>query len=361
MLSIFCSSRSRFISCFAAMAALAAILWAASAGASCGSVSCFVVLGSQQQVSPAGVLTTNLTYNYTPNGFPPDGANTIPYANQQKSQLILGNTPVSSLETLVQTAALDLNYGLTEQIGLQVMVPYKSVQSIGQFGPGTVSSFDTQGLGDILGKVKYNVLPTLRSMFVLEMGVYFPTGRYQQEGPNGQYAESTLQLGRGTFGFQPSFYQTYEILPHRLNQFLQGSWRYNLRNSNGYQFGQEYALNLGLNIVTLPWLTLTEQINFRYKTKDNIEAALYQLEGPPINRAILIDGNITDRPVPTTNFTYAAFSTGVLVNLWDFAQAYFIAQIPFYRDFNGNLQLEISYVGGLTKHFATSSWFSKGT
>ncbi|HEX6531902.1 MAG TPA: hypothetical protein VF019_04705 [Nitrospira sp.] len=332
-----------------------------SAHASCGSVTCFVVIGSQQQVSPAGVLTANLTYNYTPNGLPPDGANTIPYANQQTKQLILGNTPVSSLETIIQTAALDLNYGLTEQIGIEVMLPYKSVNSIGQFGPGTVSSFKDDGLGDVLGKLKYNVLPTLRSMVVLEMGVYFPTGTYQQRGVNGQYAESTLQLGRGAFGFQPGIYQTYEIIPHRLNQFLQATWRYNLRNSDGYQFGQEYTLNAGLNIVTLPWLTFTEQINFRYKTKDNIQAALYQLAGPPINRAILIDGNLTDRPVPTTNFTYAAFSTGVLINLWDFAQAYFIAQIPFYRNFNGNLQLETSYVGGLTKYFSTPPLFSKGS
>jgi hypothetical protein len=341
--------------------AVCAAVGSNEANASCGSVSCFVVIGSQQQVSPAGVLTVNLTYNYTPNGIPPEGANTIPYANQQTKQLILGNVQVNSLRTIVQTGALDLNYGLTDRIGIEFMAPYRSVDSTGQFGPGTVSSFKDQGLGDVLGKLKYNLLPSLRSMLVLEMGVYFPTGTYQEAGPNGQYAESTLQLGRGAFGFQPGFYQTYEILPHRVNQFLQGTWRYNLRNSDGYQFGQEYALNLGLNIVTLPWLTLTEQINFRYKTKDSINAALFEFRGPPINRAVLVDGNITDRAVPTTNFTYAAFSTGILVNLWDFAQAYFIAQIPFYRDFNGNLQLETSYVAGLTKYFSTPPLFAGGT
>jgi hypothetical protein len=30
---------------------------------------------------------------------------------------------------------------------------------------------------------------------------------------------------------------------------------------------------------------------------------------------------------------------------------YFIAQIPIYRDFNGNLEQQISYVFGLTKSF----------
>lgn len=331
--------------------------WAPLAEASCGATSCFVVIGSQQQVSPAGVFTVNLIYSNTPNGIPPDGANTIPYANQQTKQLILANNPVSQLKTLVQTATLDINYGLTERLGLEMMVPYRIISSIGQIGAGAVTNFDNQGVGDVMGRLKYNMLPTLRSMVVLEMGVYFPTGDYQAEAVPGQLAESTLQVGRGAFGFQPGFYQTYEIMPHRLNQFLNGSWRYTLRNPDGYQFGQEYSLNAGINLITVPWLVLTEQINFRQKTMDNITAALYQFEPPPINRAVLIDGNELNRPVPTTNSTYVAFSTGVMVNVWDFAQAYFIAQIPIYRDFNGNLQQETSYVAGMTKSFATTPLF----
>ena len=327
------------------------------AEASCGSASCFVVIGSQQQVAPAGVLTMNLMYTYTPNGIPPEGASSIPYANQQTKQLILANSSVSQLSTTIKTATLDINYGLTERIGLEVMVPYKIVEAVGQIGAGAVSHTDPRGIGDVMGRVKYNILPTLRSMVVLEMGVYFPTGSYGYEPVPNQLAESTLQIGRGAFGFQPGFYQTYEVLPHRLNQFLSGSWRYTLRNSDGYQFGQEYALNTGVNLVTLPWLTFTEQINFRYKTKDNMEAALYQFVGAPLNRAVLLDGNILDRPVPTTNSTYVAFSTGVVVNVWDYGQMYFVAQIPIYRDFNGNLQQETSYVAGMTKSFTTPPLF----
>jgi hypothetical protein len=327
------------------------------AEASCGSASCFVVIGSQQQVSPAGVFTVNLLYTNTPNGIPQEGVSTIPFANQQTKQLILANSQVSQLRTLIQTATMDINYGLTEQLGLQVMVPYRIISSVGQIGAGEVSDFNPQGVGDVMGKLKYNLLPTIRSMVVLEMGVYFPTGDYQAEAVPGQLAESTLQVGRGAFGFQPGFYQTYEVLPHRLNQFLNGSWRYTLRNPDGYQFGQEYSLNAGMNLVTVPWLVFTEQINFRYKTKDNIEAALYEFRDPPINRAVLLDGNILGRPVPTTDSTYLAFSTGVMVNLWDFAQAYFVAQIPIYRDFNGNLQQEISYVFGTTKYFTTTPLF----
>jgi hypothetical protein len=327
--------------------------WESPVEASCGSASCFVVIGSQQQVAPSGVLTMNLTYTYTPNGVPPDGANAIPYANQELHTLTLANTQVKSLSTIVQTETLDLNYGLTDRIGLQLSVPYRNIKSDGQFGTGTVSHFTNHGIGDVLAKVKYNLLPTLRSMVVLEFGVYFPTGSIDSRGQGGQLAESTLQNGRGAFGLQPSFYQTYEILPHRLNQFLQGGYRYSFANEDGYQFGQEYLLNGGFNLVTLPWLVLTQQVNYRYKTMDTIESSLYQFIDSPINRAVLIDGNVLDRPVPTTNSTYVAYSTGINVNLWDFCQAYFVAQIPIYRDFSGNLQQETSYLFGMTKYFAT--------
>jgi hypothetical protein len=322
------------------------------AQASCGSVSCFVVIGSQQQVSPAGVLTANLTYTYTNNGIPPSGVATIPFANQQTKQLILANSNVSQLATLVRTTTLDLNYGLTERVGFQTSIPYRQINAIGQIGAGTVTHTNDKGIGDVLVKAKYNMLPTLRSMFVFEMGVYLPTGDYGHQGAPGQLAESTLQVGRGAVGIQPGFYQTYEVLPHRLNQFLSGSWRYTLRNSDGYQFGQEYALNAGLNLVTFSWLTLTTQLNFRYKTKDNIEAALYELRPAPFNRAVLLDANIVGRPVPTTNSTFLGFSPGVVVNVFDYAQVYLIGQLPVYRDFNGNLQQEAGFVLGMTKTFA---------
>ncbi|MCP9475647.1 MAG: transporter, partial [Nitrospira sp.] len=269
---------------------------------------------------------------------------------------ILANSQVSQLRTLVQIGVLDLNYGLTERIGIQVQIPYRMVDAIGQIGSGAVSNTWDRGFGDILGKVKYNIIPTLRSMVVLEMGVWFPVGDYGHEAVGGQLAESTLQVGRGAFGFQPGFYQTYEILPHRLNQFLSGNYRYTMRNSDGYRFGQEFTVSAGLNLVTFPWLTLTNQINFRYKDRDNIEAALYRLD-PVLNRTVLLDGNIIGRDVPTTDHTFVAYSTGAVVNVFNFAQVYFIAQIPIYRDFNGNLQQTISYFGGVTKTFVTPPLF----
>lgn len=346
-----------FFWCAVSVVVLPGILMGgAETEASCGSASCFVVISSQQVVSPAGVLTVNVNFTHTPNEIPPEGANTIPFANQQTKRLILANSQVSQLRTLVQIGVLDLNYGLTERIGIQVQIPYRMVDAVGQIGTGAVSNTFDRGFGDILGKVKYNIIPTLRSMVVLEMGIWFPIGDYGHEAVTGQLAESTLQVGRGAFGFQPGFYQTYEILPHRLNQFLSGNYRYTMRNSDGYRFGQEFTVSAGLNLVTFPWLTLTNQINFRYKDRDNIEAALYRLD-PTLNRVVMLDAHIIGRDVPTTDHTFVAFSTGAVVNVFNVGQIYFIAQIPIYRDFNGNLQQAISYVGGVTKSFVTPPLF----
>lgn len=94
---------------------------ASLAQASCGSVTCFVVIGSAQQVSPAGLLTVNLLYNYTRQGTLLPGTNgVIPAVDVDNRQLILGHH--QELRTLSQTYTVDLNYGLTDRIGLEVMI-----------------------------------------------------------------------------------------------------------------------------------------------------------------------------------------------------------------------------------------------
>jgi hypothetical protein len=58
----------RFVLGFILGLALVVFSWPSvqQAQASCGAVSCFVVIGSQQQVPSAGLLTVNAIYNYTP-------------------------------------------------------------------------------------------------------------------------------------------------------------------------------------------------------------------------------------------------------------------------------------------------------
>lgn len=327
--------------------------WPSSVHASCGSVSCFVVIGSQQQVPMKGLLTVNLIYNYTPMEAPAGQGGSIPFANQGAKTLTLANLNVDRIATTTRTATLDLNYGLTERLGLQVAIPYKHVESDAQIGGVTPVPYSERGLGDVRATLKYNVLPTLRSMVVLGVGADFPTGSYGRVAQGTTLAESTLQIGRGNFGLIPMIYQTYELIPHRVNQFALASYRHTFKNSDGYQFGDEVNVSAGLNIIPLektPWLTVVQQFNFRWMQNDAMDAALYQFDST-IGRSVLLDPNIKFRSVPTTGSRYLAYSPGINLNLFDFASFYFIAQIPIYRDFNGNLEQQISYVFGLSKSF----------
>ena len=360
----------RFILGFILSLALVVVAWPVvqQAQASCGAVTCFVVIGSQQQVPQAGLLTVNTIYNYTPMRVLDGTSGVIPAVDQASREMILDHH--KETRTITQQATLDLNYGVTDRFGLQLTLPYvwrthKHIDGLGEGGTngeGEPSNFSANGIGDIRVGAKYNVLPTLSSMVVLGMGVYLPSGNTHAHDSNEEVMESPTQLGRGQVGLNPTIYQTYELIPHRLNQFASASYRHTFRNNNGYQFGDEYMLNAGLNFVASPWLVLTNQFIYRYIVHDNFSSSLSQSLPSPTptpGDPIPIDPNITDRQVPTTGSTYHAFSPGFQLNLgqlvesrWtDMTSAYFFAQIPFARDSNNSLAQGTSYIFGLTRSF----------
>jgi hypothetical protein len=347
-------------------------LGAQLAHASCGSVTCFVVIGSSQQVSPEGLLTVNTFYNYTPqNILAPGTTGVIPAIDVVGRQMIYNHH--RELQTVTQMVTLDLNYGLTDRLGIEVAIPYKMLEhthidgiGVANGGAGEQTRFTDQGIGDIFVNMKYNILPTLSSMVVTGFGVYLPTGENKAADPAGGVFEPTAQLGRGQIGLQGSTYATYELIPHRLNQFVSASYRHTFRNNWGYQFGDQYDLSTGVNLVAAPWLVLTTQLNYRYMVHDSCSCslAIAPVPGQPQfgNDVVVIDPNITNRPVPTTGSTFLAFTPGFSLNvgaLTDQAwastmQVYFFSQIPVQRDFNGNLMQGVSYLAGITKYFSFS-------
>ena len=365
----------RFILGFILSLALVFISWPGlqTAQASCGSVTCFVVIGSQQQVSPKGLLTVNAFYNYTPQGTLLSGTDgVIPAVDLDNRQLILGHH--QEIRTISQMYTLDLNYGVTDRFGIEVAIPYKRIRhqhidGLGEAngGAGDLTRFSDNGIGDVLINAKYNLLPTLSSMVVTGFGVYLPTGDHNQKtaGLNGpETMEPTAQLGRGQFGLQGSIYQTYEIIPHRLNQFASASYRHTFRNNFGYQFGDQFDFGLGANLVTVPWLVLTNQFNYRYMVHDAYSGSLSRSATPSDGvlfpgEALVLDSNISNRAVPTTGSTYFAYTPGFQLNLGEAIKTsltentsvYFYSQIPIARDFNGNLAQGVSYVFGITKMF----------
>ncbi len=340
------------------------------AHASCGAVSCFVVIGSQQQVPQKGLLTFNAFYNYTPMRLLDGTSGIIAAVDQEGRRLILDHH--REVRTITQTATFDLNYGLTDRLGLQVTIPYLSrrhqhIDGLGEEGPvgeGESVPFSDTGIGDVTFTVKYNVLPTLRSMVVGGFGVQVPTGTTDALDDAGGLMESPTQLGRGNVGLIGSIYQTYELIPHRLNQFLYFRYRHTFQNNDGYNFGDEFNVNIGASGIPLqsaPWLALTGQFTWRYLGYDQINASLERSALPtdPVfpDDPVVLDPTIRDRRVPNTGSTHFAFSPGFRVSLdglidnplTRLTSVYFYAQIPIQQDFNNNLAQGTSFIFGLTK------------
>jgi hypothetical protein len=362
----------RFIVGFILSLALIVFPWPGTqtARASCGAVTCFVVIGSQQQVPQAGLLTVNAIYNYTPMRLLGGTDGVIPAVDQATRQMILGHH--QETRTITQQSTLDLNYGLSDRFGLQLTLPYmwrthKHIDGLGEDGAngeGEPSNFSANGIGDMRVGLKYNVLPTLRSLVVLGLGIYLPTGNTHAHDSAELVMESPTQLGRGQVGLNPTIYQTYELIPHRLNQFSSASYRHTFRNNDGYQFGDQWDFNAGVNLVTVPWLVLSSQFNYRYMVHDNFSSSLFRSATPADapdfpGEPIVIDPAIQNRAVPTTGSTFLAFSPGFSVSLdgmidsvWTrMTSLYFHAQIPVARDSNNSLAQSTSYVFGLTRSF----------
>ncbi|HBR51749.1 MAG TPA: hypothetical protein DEA71_16895 [Nitrospira sp.] len=343
--------------------ALSTMLMRSEAPASCGAVSCFVVIGAQQQIPQQGLLTVSGIYNYTPMRLLSGATGIIPAADQAQQRLILDHH--QEVRTITQTYTLDLNYGVTDRLALQLTVPYLKrkhlhIDGLGESATeaGEPVNFSDNGFGDVRMTAKYNVLPALRHTVVMGFGVELPTGDTQARDSSGQILESSGQLGRGQVGLIGSIYQTYELIPHRLSQFAFGSYRHTFRNRDGYQFGDEYQFNVGVNLVTTPWLVFTNQLNFRHLTQDNVTANLEQSATPLSGgEPTVIDPRILDRRVPNTGSTYFAYTPGFQLDIGQLftsrytegTSVYVMAQIPVARDANNNLAQGTSFVFGITR------------
>jgi len=332
------------------------------ASASCGSAACFMVTGETGAVQQKGALSIGLQYAYSISKVAP-GTSGLVVSVDQENRLLTVNEHREN-RTIAETETLDINYGLTNSFTLEVLVPHKRLTHTHTIelgndngGAGDYERFTNAGLGDVRLNGKYHFLPTLRSLVVLGFGVDLPTGdssAHSNVDPT-KLQEPTLQLGRHSFGIVPSLYQSYEIIPHVLDQFASASYQHTLSGPNSYRFGDTYVLGAGLNWKILPRLTLTGQFNWRYTVHDEFTGTLTRSQTPADatfpGDPIVIDPVSRRRPVTTTGSTMTAFSPGITVAIRDRLSAYFYTQIPIAEDFNGGLVPDVSYLLGMSMSF----------
>lgn len=329
--------------------------------ASCGSAACFMITGDEASVQQKGELSVDFRYAYTISKLDTGVSGRVAAVDQEAHRIVLNEH--KEQRTISETEILDINYGLTDRVTLEVTVPYRRVNhthfiEVGNAngGSGTFEKFQEAGVGDVRLTAKYSMLPTLRNLVVTGLGVDLPTGNSSAKNINGILQEPTLQIGRRAYGIYASMYQSYEVVPHRLNEFTSASYHHSFLNPNNYQFGDEYVLSAGMNLRMLEVVTLTGQFNWRYAVHDEfkgstLESALFLGDPGFPGDSVVVDPDPKRRPVPNTGSTMLAFSPGVSVQVRDNLRAYFFAQIPVARDFNGGLIPDVSYLTGLSMSF----------
>jgi len=341
-------------------AVVALMLLIGEAFASCGSASCFLVTGTEAGVQPKGKLSVDLRYSYAAAGLA-DGVSgnvaAVEVEGAEGRRVILNEH--KEQRTISQFYVLDASYGLTDRVTLDVVIPYrkqKHTHVIGQGeapdGLGSFESFTDNGLGDVRVMGRYSILPTLRNLVVLGLGVDLPTGDSHARNSKGRLQEPTLQLGRRALGIVASVYQSYEMIPHLLNQFASVSYRHSVRGPNSYRYGDEYILSGGMSVKTLKIVTLTGQFNWRYVVHDEFTGTLARAQDPTDvtfpDEPIVIDKVVKRRPVPNTGSTMLALSPGISVAVTERATFYFHAQVPIARDFNGGVQQQTGFLFGVS-------------
>src|SRR2546425_79404 len=340
-----------------ALALLVLIGGASEALASCGSAACFLLTGEEGAVQLEGKLSVGLTYAYTISKLQSGTSGFVTAVDQEERRLIMNEH--AEHRTVLEVTTLDVNYGLTNNLTLELLVPYKHNKhthiiergSIDTGGAGRYEAFPDAGvwgIGDIRVNTKYSFLPTLRSLMVVGFGVDLPTGNSHATNINGNLQEPTLQLGHRTWGLAPSIFQSYEIIPHVLDQFARVSYQHSFTGPNSYRFGDVYVVSGGLNYKTLKILTLTGQFNWRYAVHDEFAGSLEIVsEAPGGGPNIVLDPEIKRRPVPNTGGTTLAFSPGISVQVRDQLRAYFFVQVPVVQDYNGGVGCGVGFFVGV--------------
>ena len=330
-----------------------------SAEASCGSSSCFLTVGNQPSAQPKGLTRVDLSYSYIPQTGPQNRVAAI--IPEQQRQVLDEHQEFSTLSNRLQ---MDINHGITDNFTIHLTVPVifrehdhfievgVEPESGPNIGQGVFENWDTAGLGDIRLQGKYAFLPNLRSLAVFGVGMVFPTGNFQQRNIEGVIQEPTLQAGRGGYGVLAGLYQAYELIPHKLNQFFFYNYEHTFENKFDYQFGDTHIISGGLNWLVLPNLTLSGQLNYRYRVKDLCLCNLEQA-GPvgESNKPIVFSSDVVTRNVRNSGSTALMFTPGLILDLGDNTNYYFYSQVPLVRDFNGALAQGVSFLTGFVKFF----------
>jgi len=318
----------------AALAAAVASLVAASAAvASCGSAFCMVntnwgVQGVWNEPGFRGDLRFEYIDQDQPHTGPRDVAvGEIPHHHDE-------------VRTINRNVFATLDYGISEALGVSVIFPWvdRAHEHIHNHrGEPELESWNFSGLGDMRVVGRYQFPPTTTDPQVTRVGfagltggLKLPTGRTTVANGEGELAERTLQPGTGTTDALLGAYYREVLGSLNASWFAQANLQLPVDSYHAFRPGKQVLIDVGGRWDATDKLGLMLQLNALYKGRDSGAEAESDDSG---SRTVSL----------SPGFTYAVTPT---------VQIYAFVQIPVYQYVNGvQLMSDRSYAVGVNAQF----------
>jgi Putative MetA-pathway of phenol degradation len=215
----------------------------------------------------------------------------IKYIQMKRDSMYKGSNEVTNVQNLDATARvtlLGLRYGLTNNLNLALIVPYKELDATASLAGNDVA-VKNSGLGDIIVMGRYALLLMQKYGFgiSIDAGVKLPTGSTEdgfKKAPAFATGENTplpTQMGTGKaeykigLGFSKVFENNMRIDAHTM-------YTYRPLAENNYDLGNELSYDLGF----IAGLTKNINLGVEYNGKYNSSTDMGSDTNPILQQAL---------------------------------------------------------------------------
>ncbi|HET7292709.1 MAG TPA: hypothetical protein VFM88_09800 [Vicinamibacteria bacterium] len=308
-----------------------AALAVAPSGFACDTASCSLVSRGQNGLVAKGELRVDLSFRYTDESVPLEGADSAEPIYRPKVAFEQGilwpqfHEEIDGHEAFLQA---DLAYGLARGTTLLASLPLIADRSATVAHIGIpADDYGTTGFGDILLGVRQGIPWGL----VGGASVKLPNAGYRREGDfDGSILDPTLQPGSGAWAYVASLQRGGRISGAVVDWSIAGSYQLNTTNDLEYRFG-DLGL-VALSASTPVWGPLSASLQVKF-----VNEARHEYRG---------------QDVPSTGSRFLYVSPGLKVRLPDRSALYGLVQFLPYRYVNETqLAPSVAVLGGIQKTF----------
>jgi len=237
-------------------------------------------------------------------------------------------------ERISESAILEINYGLSNRLSITGLFSYiNQVRTITQFN-NAANTLTASGIGDIAILTKYSLIPfdifNKRELSV-GAGLKIPVGNSSLKS-SGILLPADMQPGTGSWdGLIWGYFTQGEILLPDLTLLASLSYRQNGKNdrfensSEGYRFGNEFIVSLGINYLISSFFDFTLFTKYRNTAPDSF----------------------ADNKIPNTGGNWLYIVPGISYYLSEKISARLDGELPIHRNVLGT-QLTTTFTASIS-------------